>query len=285
MTPTQRNTKRLIIVAAYLVVFGLIGTGLYFLFRTNPTCADKIQNHGEAGIDCGGPCQACAARPMAENLKVVEKTILPGEAGKFDALVKITNPNPQLGAAKIDYSFNFIDGAGKILAKSTGSSFVLPGQTKYILAFNIATDAEPKSLDFEISSFEWSKFSEYEEPNILINAKEFSLASGGETGFARLKAKMKNQSDFDFREIYAVAVVRGGDGSPIAINETNFNDVRAGEEREINFSWNSSFAINPDTAKIEIVPEVNVFENDNFLKQHGSLGQYGTYNAGSQQQQ
>jgi hypothetical protein len=27
---------------------------------TTPTCADGIQNQGETGVDCGGPCTACA---------------------------------------------------------------------------------------------------------------------------------------------------------------------------------------------------------------------------------
>ena len=28
-----------------------------------PTCNDNIQNQGEAGTDCGGPCVACATSP------------------------------------------------------------------------------------------------------------------------------------------------------------------------------------------------------------------------------
>ena len=27
--------------------------------QTTPTCSDGIQNQGETGIDCGGPCPAC----------------------------------------------------------------------------------------------------------------------------------------------------------------------------------------------------------------------------------
>lgn len=284
MNSSSRNIKRLVIIFVYLVIFVLIGTGFYYLFRTKPTCTDKIQNQGETGIDCGGPCAKCAEMPKAERLKVIEKAIVPGETGKYDALVKIVNPNSQLGAANFDYSFNLLDGSGKIIAKSAGSNFILPGQTKYAVAFNLSADTKPESLDFEISSFNWNLFSEFEEPDIAVYAKEFSLASGGETGFARLKAKMRNQSGFDFHEISAVAVVRGGDGTPIAVNETNFNDVRASEEREVNFSWGNPFTIDPVTAKIEIVPEVNVFESDNFMKQHGVLGQYGSYNVSGGQQ-
>jgi len=283
MTPAHRTTKRLVIVLVYIAIFGLIGTGSYFFFRTAPTCADKAQNQGESGVDCGGPCAKCEEIPTAENLKIVEKAIIPGEAGRYDALASITNPNSRLGAANFDYTFNLLDGAGKIIVQRSGSSFLLPGETKYIMAFNLTAEPKPESLDVNISSFEWSQFSEFEEPDIAVYAKEFNLAGGGETGFALLKAKMRNQSGYDFREISALAVVRRGDGLPIAINETNFNDVRAGEEREINFNWNSSFPIDPLSARIEVVPEVDVFESDNFLKQHGVQGQYGTYNAGGRQ--
>jgi len=282
MTSSQRTRKRLVIIFVYLVILGLIGTGFYYLFRTAPTCRDLIQNQKETGIDCGGPCAACQEIPNAENLKVIEKTIVPGEAGKYDALVRITNPNSRLGAAKFDYSFNFLDGSGKIVAKSIGTNFILPGQTKYVLAFNLSPETIPESLDFEISSFEWSKFLEYEEPDIAIYSKEFSLAGGGEIGFAKLQAKMRNQSGYDFRQITEKAVIRNSNGDPVAINQTGFNDVRMNEEREINFNWSSTFQIDPISARIEIEPEVNVFESDNYMKQHGVPGQYGSYNFNKQ---
>jgi hypothetical protein len=282
MTSSQRTIKRLVIICVYLVILGLIGTGFYRLFRTAPTCKDKIQNQKEEGVDCGGPCTACEKMPTAENLKVIEKAIVPGGAGKYDTLVKITNPNSLLGAARFDYFFNLLDGSGKIVAKSAGSNFILPGQTKYILAFNLSPEAIPESLDFEISSFEWSKFSEYQQPDIAIYSREFNLASGGETGFAKLTAKMRNQSGFDFRQITDKAVIRNGKGDPVAVNQTGFNDVRMNEEREVNFNWSSTFQIDPVSAKIEIEPEVNVFESENYMKQHGAPGQNGTYDFNSQ---
>jgi hypothetical protein len=108
------------------------------------------------------------------------------------------------------------------------------------------------------------------------------LSGGGDPGYANLKAKMKNQSGYDFHEIAAYAIIRDGIGTPIALNQTNFNDVLSGEEREMRFNWNNVFPINPVSAKIEIVPEVNVFENGNFLKASGESGQYDDYGADSQ---
>ena len=32
---------------------------LFFLNQNKETCSDGIQNQGETGIDCGGPCPKC----------------------------------------------------------------------------------------------------------------------------------------------------------------------------------------------------------------------------------
>jgi hypothetical protein len=283
MTPAQRTIKRIVIILVYLIIFGGIGTGLYFLFRTAPTCADNIQNQGEEGVDCGGPCAACEKIPVAQNLQVIEKAIVPGETGKYDVLARVTNPNPQLGAASFDYTFSLLDDSGQIISQSSGTGFILPGQTKYVLAFNIESQTMPTGVDFQIKSFEWSKFTQFESPNISVSAKEFSLAGGGEPGFARLTAKVRNQSNYDFHKITVNAVVRDKAGNPIAVNTTNLNDVLINEEREVNFSWSSPFPIDPMSARIEVVPEADVFGSDNYMKQHGSVGQYGTYNTDNQQ--
>lgn len=279
MTPVQRSIKRLLIILVYFFILCLIGYLFYLFFRKKPSCNDKIQNQGETGMDCGGPCTACEEIPQAQNLQITEKKIVSGEAGKYDLLVKIKNPNSQLGVSKFEYSFNLVDSAGKIIVQNPGSSFILPGQTKYILAFNLSPQENPDSLDFSISSFEWSKFTQFKEPDIIVNAKNFNLSGGGETGYANLEAKLKNQSGYDFHKISAYAVIRNGSGDPIALNQTNFNDVLSGEEREMHFNWNNSFPVNPVSAKVEIVPEVDVFENSNFLKATGESGKYDGFGA------
>ena len=41
-----------------LPCFGIIDTE-YFVFFVAATCTDGLQNQGETGVDCGGPCDAC----------------------------------------------------------------------------------------------------------------------------------------------------------------------------------------------------------------------------------
>jgi hypothetical protein len=277
MTPKQRVVKRTIIIIVYLVILSLLGTELYFIFRTKPTCSDGQQNQNEEGVDCGGPCSTkCENIPNIENIRTLEKAVLPGSEGKFDAMAKINNPNPQFGVAQFDYSFNLLDSNGKIIGQSEGSSFIFPAQTKYILAFNLSAQAQPRSVEFKIRSFKWTKFSEYEEPLIQIYSKEFNLVAAG-SNFATLKAKIKNQSSYDFRTITAKAVIRNDQNFPVALNQTSVNDVRVNEEREIVFNWGSRFQVGSGTPSIEIETEANFFSDDNFMKKYGSSDQYKTY--------
>ena len=109
MSAVRRIIKRLIIIFVYLAILAAVGIGFYFLFRTKPTCTDKIQNQGEERVDCGGPCSRCEETPIIEDLRISEKGLIPEESAKYDALVRITNPNAQFGVAVFEYAFNLLD--------------------------------------------------------------------------------------------------------------------------------------------------------------------------------
>lgn len=279
MTQVKRIIKRLVIIVIYLILIFFVVYGFYYLSKPKPTCNDSVRNQGEEKIDCGGPCPSCLEMPSIENLRVLEKEIIPAGENKFDVLVKLENPNSQFGSAGFDYTFSILGKSGGVVGEKKGTNFVLPGQKKYIFAFSLESSEEPTSLNFRISSFKWTKFTEYQEPDINIYSKEFNLISGG-AGFAQLKGKMKNQSGYDFKNITVKAVLRNGEGVPIAINETSFNDVRVGEEREIFLNWPDPFAVDPASVKVEVESEVDVFSSDNFMRKFGTPGQYDSYNAG-----
>jgi hypothetical protein len=276
MTTAKRIIKRTIIILVYILIFSAIGAAFYFLFRTQPTCSDGKLNQGEEKVDCGGPCQKCEEIPKIENAQILEKSLIPAGSNKYDALVKIKNPNSLFGIENLGYTFNFLDASGKVIGQREGTSFLLPAETKYIFVFNLDLAEKPDSVDFRIKSYRWQKFSDYEEPNIASYQKEFSFISGG-PGFAQLKLKIQNKSGYDFKKITTKAVLRDRQGSPVAINETNNNDVRINEEREVNFQWSEPFSQDIDVQNIEVEEEANVFSDDNFMKKYGSPGQYESY--------
>lgn len=281
MTFVQRAVKRIIIIIVYLFIISSVVTAVYFLIREKPTCNDQKKNQGEEQVDCGGPCAKCETIPEIKSIKVLEKKLVPAGPEKYDTLVKVENPNSLFGISDFEYSIDYFDGSGKIISTVGGSGFLLPAETKYIFAFNLNSARMPAYLEFRIKSFKWSKFAGYEEPDFPVYQKEFSFTSSG-SGFAELKAKFQNKSGYDFREVTTIALIRNEAGEPVAINETNSNDVRVNEEREIVFRWTEPFGQDIDVRGIEIYADVNVFKDDNFMKKHGSPEQYESYGAGNE---
>lgn len=276
MTEGRRIIKRLIIIAVYIAIVVSISLGLFFLLREKPTCTDGKHNQGEEGIDCGGPCAKCEEIPKIENVQVLRKVLIPAGPGKYDALVRIKNPNALFGVAKLDYSLNFLNQEGIVIEKRDGSSFILPAQTKYILEFNIALEGKPESFAFNVKSFRWQKFSEFEEPNIAVYGREVNLP-GDAGGPAQLKAKIQNRSDYDFKKVTTKVILGDTEGLPVAVNQTDSNDVRVNEEREVIFNWNTVLPKDIDPQNIKIEPEVDAFSSENFMKKHGSPEQYQSY--------
>ena len=57
---SYKSRKQFFYGIIYLVIFGLIGAGIYFaLTSKEATCFDGIQNQNEEGVDCGGSCNTC----------------------------------------------------------------------------------------------------------------------------------------------------------------------------------------------------------------------------------
>ena len=54
----KRTVKQIVIIIFFLAIVFVIGFLFYKVFlEHSPTCFDGIQNQGEIGIDCEGPCE------------------------------------------------------------------------------------------------------------------------------------------------------------------------------------------------------------------------------------
>lgn len=260
-----RQGKRIIISLVYLLVFLLIiGLVYYLKFYKAPSCTDGVQNQNEEGVDCGGICpQSCT--PVAQDLIVGKMGVVPsGIAGKYDYYVQITNPNATFGDKVFYYTLNLKDADGKVIATRNGSSFILPGEQKYVVETNIETGSGPASYDFKINSSDWVEFNiYYEKPDLQIVNKQYDEISGG-TGFSEAYGLLKNRSPYDFDLIKIEIFLKDDNGTILAINSTQMSTVASGEQRDFKVSWPNRFS--GTVANMETQTEVNVFKSDTFMQ-------------------
>ncbi|MFH0968885.1 MAG: FxLYD domain-containing protein [Patescibacteria group bacterium] len=266
MAKLQRNNKRLIIIAIYLIIFFLLGWRIYLWLKPAPTCFDGKQNQNEQGSDCGGVCQKqCEKVFQTQDLAIAEKAFVQGGQGKYDVITKISNPNNQIGASEFSYEFVLKGESGNILADRSGKSFILPVESKYIIETGLETAEIPKEISVFISGSKWQEFFGYEKPELNIYNKRYDLISSG-IGYSEAKGLLRNESAFDFNSIQVNVVLRDENGKPVAFNKTEMNTVNAGEERDFRLLWPMNFPGSVQAVEMEV--EANVFDSQNFIKKY-----------------
>jgi hypothetical protein len=266
---SSRKYRQIVISFIYVVLFSLFSAFVYYVFLKAPeTCLDGKQNQDESGIDCGGVCGACPDLITGQDLEVKEVAFVPGGGNRYDVLAKIHNPNDEAGASSFAYSFVLKDVSGKIIATRSGTDYVLPQESKYIIGLNLDVDTlSAASVNLEIRDVTWERFSGYQEkPQVNVYQKSYAQISSGGAGFGEAKGLVSNESTYDFRSLVVKVILRDASGKPLAVNSTEMRTVGAHEQRDFRLIWPNAF---PGTVeRVDMEVDADVYHSDNFIKQY-----------------
>ena len=251
-----------------IVFFSAIGLIVYFSFiKKEPTCSDGIQNQGEQGIDCGGPCEDCPIPPPpVEDLKIISvEAVLSGQ-NFYDLTAKIKNSNSDYGANLIKYDFKIYDERNSLISKKNGETFILPGETKYIIDSFISPKKASRTV-FSFSDIEWQRLKIYKEPEIIISQKTYQNLAG-EPYYGKVSGVVINKSVYDFDKILVNVVLLDKDKNILGAGSVELLTMFSGQERYFNVHW--PHPIRGAVSSVEIQAETNVFDSENFMKRHGT---------------
>lgn len=262
-----RDTKRLTIIAIYLLSILVISTGLFFLFRPAPSCMDGKRNQNETGVDCGGVCLvACVEKIVGNDLIIREITFIPTDRGKYDIIARIFNPNNDIGAASFQYSLFLRDATGKELTRVSGTNFILPQETKSLLAFNLEPGQVPVKAVIELSNFQWTKVQEYRaKPELNIYSRRY-ISKPDPAAFGAVVATLVNESLYDFRKIQIKVILRDASGVPLAANQSEMQTVMVGREQDIRIVFPQPF--DGIVTQVDIEAEADIYDPENFIKKY-----------------
>lgn len=270
----SRSTRQIIVAAVFFSILTLLLLGVYFAFIKSPaTCFDNKKNQNEQGIDCGGICSAvCKEVIVAEDLQFQEVVFVPGGNNRFDVLAKVYNANDQIGASSFRYTFELKDASGAVLQTYSGKSYILPQETKNIIAIGLETEGEPASVGFLVDSVEWERFSGYQEkPAVNIYQKRYNELTTG-VGFGEVFGLLSNESPYDFQTIIVKVILRDKSGKALAFNTTTMNTVRSSEERDFRLIWPTPFPGVVERVDMEV--DADFYHAENFIKQYFPGGEF-----------
>lgn len=247
-----------------------LGTGIYYAFlKPGPTCFDNIKNQDEEEVDCGGSiCVSCEIKTL-KNIEVIWAEAIPLGQNLYDLAAKIRNPNPNFGNPNVKYEFELADKSGQIVGKKSGTTFILPNSTKYIIENNFESQDQIDSVQIKIDTGEnlsWLKLKNYQTPELYVKDKKFEIRN--ETNFfAEASGVVKNSTTFGFDKVDADIVLFGSNSKLIGAAKSEIRTLGAGEERYFSVRWFSPIA--GEVKFFDMQAETNLFSDDNYMRVYG----------------
>jgi hypothetical protein len=268
----QRLRKQIIVGVVVGAIFVLLAFLLIMLIKPAATCFDGKQNQNEKGIDCGGPCAKQCITIYDPEIKFV-KFFKVGQ-NNVDIVAEVSNKNYSLASDYIPYTFNLYDQAGQILATGSGSFYILPGKSRFVIEPNIFVSHDPARVDFKLGGIKWNDITtlvpnqNIQDINNIQLLNQDPVLQNDALGNPQLSSNIVNQSPYNFGSI-EIDVVAYDDGNNIvADGQTFIYTVKANEKRAFHITWpKNTLSVMP--TRFDVRASTNIFNPDNFLNQSG----------------
>ena len=268
----SRQTKRITIIAIYVIIFLTFIGMIISLIIPGPTCFDGKKNQKETDIDCGGPCGACETELVGKDLVVKDSYVLYGGEGRYDVVANIHNPNALFGGEKVFYTLDILDSSGEVLDTRSGETFILPNENKYIVEVSLESHMQPSTVETTIEKVDWVKFTDFDSPQIIVKNQKVGLVENGGTDYARAAGLVSNESSYDFHDVLINVIILDKRGVPIAANTTVQKTLDANTQRDFILNWPHKFPGDINNSIMQA--ETNVFDSLNFMKKYLPGGKY-----------
>lgn len=222
----RRFFKQLIYGLFYLLILALVAGGVYyFYFIPEQSCFDNIQNQDETGVDCGGQCLDCELRNLT--LRIDEP--LKFEAGEFKStiLAKISNPSSNYGLNDFEYEFQIFSSFGTILTTFHGRSYILPSESKYLIA--PAVDVDSRDIGKTVLNVPLQNWRPKADlPVYSLRFKNIETVPLSKT--VQVAGNLVNDSSSIFSSIILTGIIFGSNGEVLNASSTKVDGISAFSE-------------------------------------------------------
>jgi hypothetical protein len=233
----SRRVKQVVYGIFYLVVLGAIITGIYFLFlKPAPSCFDNIQNEGEQGVDCGGPCaKLCISSSIQPIVALAAVRVFPLSGGNVTILAQLENANSDYAASSFDYTVTLYGTDGSTIATLNGTSFAYADETKYLILPNKPVSGTASRADIAVSGIQWVPAAQMGlTPQFAFTNITSAI---GANGFMAVSGSITDRDVSSFRNIIVMAVFKDAAHTPIGASQTELDSLAPGETLGFSVSY------------------------------------------------
>ena len=247
---SSRRVKQVVYGLIYLIFWCAIGTGIYFLFlKPAPSCFDGIQNEGEQGVDCGGPCaKLCLPSDIQPVAAIGGVSVFTPLAGHATLLVDVVNPNSDFAADTFSYTFDLYDASGNVIQSIPGTSFIYADQTKYLVVPNAVVSGSVDHAGITIGNINWvptdqmGVIPQFSFKNIVTaQVSSDTLAVSGQ---------IIDSDPSSFANIEIIAVLKAPQGNVVGVSNTELNSIAPNQAEDFSVMYPVGASIDPSQTQV-----------------------------------
>jgi len=239
-------TRRKFIYATGVLLFlGAAGfSSWYFFFYTPPSCSDGIQNQGEFGVDCDGPCVKMCTPPRVDALWARSVKVA---NGVYHAVALVKNPVAKGRGTDLEYLISLFDEKNILVATRRGVFDLEPGETRAVFEPSIITGERiPIRAIVKITGGSWQRAEAVQSPIRIVEQ------GVPDSENLNLSAIIENTTAEPVTTIVVDALLYDADDVLVTASETRIPVLQARERREITFTWSEPFSRPVIRADIQI---------------------------------
>ncbi len=246
----ERRLFILIILGVF--VAAVVGTVSIATLYHAPSCTDGVQNEGEQGVDCGGPCtNLCTA--LEEPPTVLFTQAIPNGVGRTDVAALVENKNPDAAAKAVPYTVTLYGPNQALVARVAGTLELPPNASVPVFVPGVASGNQTvvnAFLTIDPTAVSWYRMPV--DPRTLPQVSNITL--GGTTAMPAITATFTDASATALTNVKSIVFVRDAQGNVLAASETLTPTIPAQGSAVATYTWNAPFRATPSS--IEVFPAI-----------------------------
>jgi len=254
-----------------LVIFIIIDAVIVLLFLYNLTIyLANIPGHNRMIESMGSSIndyRLYHQKTAPLDLQIIETEVLRSPLEKYDFIAKIKNPNDRWIIT--GFRYRFLAGGA---ATEWSESYLANNEEKYLLYFGLESsqDLLDSRVQVEIEDLAYRRVIDPDkvpDVNFLITNADYNLLTLDEERISQVTADIRNDSVYSFWQV-GIQIVLRNSGQPVGVNYTTIDSFDTLQTKEIDLKWRGRLS---GVNQVEIIPEINIIDNDNYKKYNIAL--------------
>ncbi len=157
-----------------------------------------------------------------------------------------------------------------MLARIRGTTYLLPGETRWVIAPATFSPVRVSDVQFEIQkeNISWQKLKPFTED---VSLRVFNTAFRKlnlPSAFAEVRGSVQNRSSFTFGKVEINAVLYDRFDRILAVGRTIKEGLGSNQTEPFLITWPTSFE--GGVNRVEVTAHTNLLEDNNFLQRYGT---------------